>query len=300
MNTEPPNYFAQPPLARKWSDIRSSNFLCSLLKNFILILVQPVIPYNKKPEEITPPPESTTTLSRDVVDQCKRIYDETQSSRTYLEDKARGTFSLIAVLAPLLASLFFYLFKEVPIKSDARVIIATLASLAGVLLVLAFISAARAVSVKSIETLFLGSVIDEERKDFREYDAEFYARGLLYCASMNSAMNAHIGQFVKGAQVLVSLAVLLVFTSAVPLFMALASNEAKPIVTEITGNVTVTSPKLTDISEQVTFIRNDLGAGSINTQDKEDIISNILEIVDQLNALEQALISRDIDQIPVE
>lgn len=69
-------------------------------------------------------------------------------------------------------------------------------------MILSLISIIRAVSVQIRESLFIDAVIDTDKETFRTYDRQFHARGLLYCASVNSAMNAHIGQFVRGAHIL--------------------------------------------------------------------------------------------------
>jgi hypothetical protein len=101
-----------------------------------------------------------------------------------------------------------------------------LVGLSAVCLLLGFISAIRAVGVKENQTLFLDSVLTEDGQ-FRKYSEAFRARGLLYCASMNTAMNDHIAQFVKGAHILTAIAVLVLLAAAIPtslVFLRLPEN----------------------------------------------------------------------------
>src|SRR5215213_9994728 len=72
----------------------------------------------------------------------------------------------------------------------------------GILLLLsAFISAVRAISIRPRLTLFLDAVVDEKGQ-FRKYDSAFHAQGLLFCATYNTTVSNHIAEFVKGAHIL--------------------------------------------------------------------------------------------------
>ena len=78
----------------------------------------------------------------------------------------------------------------------------------GTLLVLSFISALRAMTIRYSESLFIHSVIENDSETFRNYELEFHAKGLLSCASTNASLNDHIAQFVKDAYTLLAIAVI--------------------------------------------------------------------------------------------
>jgi hypothetical protein len=122
---------------------------------------------------------------------------------------------------------------------------------------LAFISAVRAVAVKGGETLFLDSVIHESGQ-FRKYNEGFHARGLLYCASMNTAMNDHIAQFVKGAHILSAASVLLLLAAAIPSGAVFLRLPASPTQTQIVGPVSLSLPELTALRDDVANLKNDV------------------------------------------
>lgn len=102
---------------------------------------------------------------------------------------------------------------------------------AGCFLLLGFISAIRAVGVKTNQTLSLGAVLENDGS-FKTYKEAVHAKGLLQCASMNTAMNDHLAQFVRGAHAMTATALLLLLAASVP--EALATMRPAPdIVTQV-------------------------------------------------------------------
>jgi hypothetical protein len=158
----------------------------------------------------------------------------------------------------LLASLFVFVISKSPASQGVlRLFAVGLLGLSAVLLFLGFIAAVRAISVKAQETLYVHSVIDEAGQ-FREYNEGFRARGLLYCAAMNEAMNDHIAQFVKGAHVLTAAAVIAVVFAAVPMGFAFSGLPASPAQMKIVGPVNVSSPEVLALRDEVASLKADV------------------------------------------
>src|SRR5579863_3441154 len=207
-------FIAKPPRPVKWSSI--PKHLVQMFRHIGYIIWQIVVPFNSRPEEIAPFPEldPKVQVTESQVEQCQWIFDQAEERRVNLEQKAQSTFGLMVFLVPLLASLFVFIISK-GTTSSTLIVTLLLVAASAVFLLLGFISAVRAVGVKENQTLFLDSVLTEDGQ-FRKYSDAFRARGLLYCASMNTAMNDHIAQFVKGAHILTAAAVLVLLVAAVP------------------------------------------------------------------------------------
>ena len=250
-----PRFIAEPPLPVHRGSL--GKHLRQMLLRFWFIVWQIVVPFNSRPEEIDSLPEPTVEVTEAHVEQCQWIFDQAAARRVHLEQKAQSTFGLMVFLVPLLASLFVFIISRATTSGTAiRTVAIVLLVISAVLLLLGFISAVRAVAVKAIETLFLRSVIDEAGQ-FRKYSKAFHARGLLYCAAMNEAMNDHIAQFVKGAHILTAAAVVTLVIAAVPTSVVLSSLPSSPTQTKIVGPVEVSSPELTAIRDDVANLRKE-------------------------------------------
>jgi septal ring factor EnvC (AmiA/AmiB activator) len=141
----------------------------------------------------------------------------------------------------------------------------------------------RGVSVKVIETLVLGSVIDEAGQ-FREYNKAFHARGLLYCAAMNEAMNDHLAQFVKGAHILTAATILVLVIAAVPTSVMLSSLPSPLSQTKIIGPVDVSSPELIAARDNLANLKQDIGKLLSNSRTVEDDLKRLEAKVESLDA----------------
>jgi hypothetical protein len=219
-----------------------------MLLRFRFILWQIVVPFNSQPEKIDPLPAPTVAVTDSQVEQCQWIFDQAGERRVHLEQKAQSTFGLMVFLVPLLASLFVFISSRAPTSG-------TLSRMIAVSLLV--ISAVRAVSVKATETLFLQSVVDDAGQ-FRKYDESFHARGLLYCAAMNEAMNDHLAQFVKGAHILTAAAVVALVVAAVPTSFVLSGLPSSPTQTKIVGPVNVSSSELIAVRDDVASLKEDI------------------------------------------
>jgi len=214
------------------------------------------VPFNPRPEPPQNPP-SRRTISDQQFEQCKALYEGTETDRNFLEGKARATFSVITFLVPLLASAVVFLFAHTSEHAGSRTVALIFISISFAFLIMGFISIARAVSVQVRETLGLGAIIDLPAGELRRYNKIFHARGMLYCASVNAAMNGHIAEFVKGAHILTALAVIALLIAAMASISLMPSGSG-PAKTEIVGPVSIASPALNDLKSEIEKLRDNL------------------------------------------
>ena len=277
-----PRFIAEPPLPVHRGSLRKH--LRQMLLRLWFIVWQIVVPFKSRPEEIDAFPEPTAEVSDAHVEQCQWIFDQAEERRVHLEQKAQSTFGLMVFLVPLLASLFVFIITRATTSgASIRAVAIGLLVISAVLLLLGFISAVRAVAVKTIETLYLHSVIDEAGQ-FREYKKAFHAQGLLYCAAMNQAMNDHLAQFVKGAHILTAAAVITLVVASVPTGVMLSSlPSSSPTQTKIVGPVDVSSPELTGVRDDIANLKKDIGKLS-NSNSTDDGLKKLEERVAKLEA----------------
>jgi hypothetical protein len=231
-----------------------------LIARFPAIVRQALTPFDDKPTEPSPLPQDEAAIPAEQVEHCEWIFDQAEQRATSLEQKAQWTFGLIAFLAPLLAGSFVFFIKEPTEEGIYKNAAIMIVSLASVLLLLGFICALRAVSVSRRETLFIASALDMTTGEFLKYDNAFRARGLLYCASMNTAMNDHIANFVKAAHIFSAIAVVLLVVAAIPASLGFSSRRATLIDAKVISPVAITSKELSDLDAQVASLRSDLAA----------------------------------------
>ena len=230
-------FFADPPKA---IGLRSlPGHLVHLVKSIAIQVWQVFIPFEAEPEAIPDFPETTQgpTNREATVKQCQWIFDQAEQRRNQLEQKAQSTFSLMVFLVPILTSVFVYVVGKAKTGFSRHVIIG-LICMAGLFVLLGFISAIRAIGVKSNQTLSLDMVIDTNG-GFLPYDEVRHAKGLLYCASMNTGKNDHLAQFVRGAHSMTAIAVIFVILAAIPTSFTAATQSEDPARTTIVGTVQV-------------------------------------------------------------
>jgi hypothetical protein len=75
---------------------------------------------------------------------------------------------------------------------------------------------------------------------------------------MNTATNDHIAQFVKGAHILTSVAVLILLVAAVPTSIVFLRLPPSPAETKIVGPVNISSPELSAIRDDIANLTNDI------------------------------------------
>jgi hypothetical protein len=241
-------FFAQPPKAVSWRCLPERLF--HLVRSIAIQVAQVFVPFEAEPKTIPDFPEATqeTNNGEATLKQCQWIFDQAEQRRNQLEQKAQSTFGLMVFLVPVLTSVFIYVVGKAKAGAFREVIIG-LTCLAGLFLLLSFISAIRAIAVKSNQTLSLDLVIDSEGA-FLPYDEVRHAKGLLYCASINTAKNDHLAQFVRGTHSMTAIAVMFVILAAIPTSFTVASRSEETARTTIVGTVLV-SPAVPQ-SEQPT------------------------------------------------
>ena len=230
-------FFADLPKAIGWRSL--PGHLLHLVESVAIQVWQIFVPFKSEPDAIPPFPEATSEakVTESTIKQCQWIFDQAEQRRNQLEQKAQSTFSLMVFLVPVLTSVFVYVVGKAKsgILREATI---GLVSVAGIFILLGFISAIRAVSVKSNQTLSLDSVL-EVNGAFRSYDEAFHAKGLLYCASINTAKNDHLAQFVRGAHSMTAIAVIFVILAAIPISYKAATQSDDPSQMKIVGTVQV-------------------------------------------------------------
>ena len=175
---------------------------------------QTVTPFNPEPETPEDPPP-VDDISDEQLKQCQNLYDKVENDRVALESKARATFSVVTFLVPLLASIFVFIFVRSAEGSRGRTVsVPDLDRHFFHIFAFRFYfnRASRVLQVR--QTLGLAAIIDVNARAFRTYSKVFHARGLIFCASVNQAMNDHIAQFVRGAHILTAVAVIILALAA--------------------------------------------------------------------------------------
>ena len=280
-------YIAEPPQPIRRREL--ARHIRQLLVRLRFIVWQILVPFRSSPDEIPAIPEPKNEIDPEKMEQSLRLFDQAEKRRVSLEQKAQSTFGLMTFLVPLLSSLFVFLInKTAGVSTVSRSFVLALLTLAAVLLLLGFISAVRAVSVKAIQSLYLQSVVDETG-EVRKFDKPFRLRGLLWCSSMNEAMNDHLAQFVKGAHLLTAGAVILVTVAAVPAAIMLNNLPAGPTVTRIVGTVDGASGELPSLRAEMMTIRGDLAAlekGRVSPKEVTALKNKVAELELRLKKLQ--------------
>jgi hypothetical protein len=242
-------FFADPPKAIGWRSL--PGHLVHLVKSVAIQACQVFIPFESEPRPIPPFPDSASgaKVEESTVKECQWIFDQAEQRRNQLEQKAQSTFSLMVFLVPALTSAFVYVAGKAQ-SGLLRELTIVSVSLAGLFILLGFISAIRAVGVKSNLTLSLDSVLQVDGA-FRPYDESFHAKGLLHCAATNTAKNDHLAQFVRGAHSMTAIAVFLVILAAIPASYTAATQSENLARTAIVGTVQVMpTPSQTDVENK--------------------------------------------------
>ncbi len=220
----PPIRLFWPRTPRHWIKV-----LAKRIVGFLYILCQPLIPYESAPREPNAPlPEEAGELTDEQLAQCQAIFDQCEARCAHIEKKAQWTFTVFAFLIPALTSVLVFLIRDPAFRAANGPLSLILLSASACLLVLSFLSAARAIAVHQRLFPHIHAVINEESGAFLEYNKAFHAQGLLYCATMNTAMNDHIAQFLRGAQILMVSAVLVFVSGVIATAFNIAAHVAPP------------------------------------------------------------------------
>lgn len=157
---------------------------------------------------------------------CKEIAADSVARLDKLEQKSTTLLSVIAVVAPLTASAAVFIKKQ-SLPAFAGWVTLSLDVLGTVSVLLAFVAVLRALAVRGHQALFLNTVIDPESDRIREYDEDFYGRGLLYTAAHRQAVCDHIADFVRASQVFLVVGVALATVAALPALIVVHDEPTK-------------------------------------------------------------------------
>ncbi|MEQ8347975.1 MAG: hypothetical protein RIB84_08895 [Sneathiellaceae bacterium] len=276
------NFTAKPPLpAWKGRYGGIGKHVGKLIRNFFFVIWYAIIPFNFRPEENEILSDTTGDIDDGQINLCQSMFDQTEERRNKLEQKAQWTFALIIFLVPIFVSMFFYVYKDMLYDARIRYFSLVFLSISGGLLFLGFISVVRAVSVQAREILFIGALIDLDKQQFRTYSKIFHAKGLLYCVIMNTAMNDHIAQFVKGAHILTASAVIFLLVAAVPAGIAFTEPAFSQVQTRILGPVSISFPDPGLLRDKVRGAQDLIPTAKIDDAATGEIIKSLEEkIVD--------------------
>lgn len=222
-------------------------------------LTQPFRSYRSENPSTDWIPPNSQNVDDPTLQKVLRIYEQVENSRVYLEDKARAGFTLIAFLAPLLLSALAFLLTHTRADDTERNVAACFGVATIALLLLAYVSLARAISVKRWETLWIDSVFDKKAGQYRPHDNGYYAGGLLYCAVVNGQINGKIAEFVKAGFNLTGAAVVALCISVVALIPFAAPAAKKPTSVMVAAPVKVQSTELGEIDRDLIRIQGFLG-----------------------------------------
>jgi len=244
LGSEPFSYFANRPIPRRLS----VETLCNLGRTILYLFSHTITSYDPalpKLDTITLEAPSGC-IQRDQVDLCRLIYDGEEHRREKIEEKSIAALSVAALLTPLIVSAVVYLTSSSRFVASEQKVVLVIYSLSFLSLLVAFIASVRATGIRAQSTLHIHSVIDPNTKAVKEYTPDYFGRGLLFCASTNAAVNDHIADFVRAAQVFLTLAVFFLVIGAVPLaFTSHSKTEAQ----DISRAIQAESEALTKISE---------------------------------------------------
>src|SRR5665213_500678 len=252
-----PQFVTRPPSRRRfrWTMSWISRMGSSLLR--IIWQVFTAFEEIKKPDPI---PRPRIELSEEQIGQCLWIFNQAEPRRNQLEQKAQWTFGLIAFLVPVIGSSSVFLVKLSTTATTSQTIAVSLLALSLVVVFLGFVSAMRAIFIGPRETLFLGSAIHLNDGQFRKYSKQFHARGLLYCASVNTATNDHVAQFVKGAHTLTVISVIASLAATIPASIAFSDQFTPPLRAKVDGVVATSSAEILTLDSHITKLREDIAS----------------------------------------
>lgn len=234
-----------------------------------------------RPYQQAPQPDRAITLedpegsiSEEQLRVCEHVAAREASRTDKLEQKATVLISVVAVVAPLAISTLVYLAGRPSLDGLARWLTVGFLLVALLLFLASFVAGARALAVKDHEELHLASVIDFDKGSIQDFDPDFFGRGLLQTTSRRQAMNAHLADFVRGAQTFLMTGAALVLLSGLPvLWSEFSPRTERPTLEERVGTV---------LGDRLERVHQDLQApllGSLDSIEAElDSIRSLLEV----------------------
>jgi hypothetical protein len=211
-----PKYAHNRPARIPYGSAKISAQLRQSSKTFVHLLCHTISFFKTEPTANNSIAEPRRTIDDNMLEVCKHISVEAEERQTTLATKATGLLSLIVIVVPLTASLAVFI-RQQDVASWVAHISLILNGLAFLFLLLALFASLRALSIRSHERLFVGAVIDHDDDMVRKYSADFFGRGLLHIAASRHAVCDHIADFVRAAQVFLTVGTVLIAISAAAL-----------------------------------------------------------------------------------
>ena len=200
-------YVAQP-IKSNWCRHHLLKTIRFFISDSVHYMLRPLIPYELAPRQ---PCEELPREAGEVTDEqlalCQAFFDECEGRRAHVEQKAQWTFTAIAFLLPVFASISVFLIREPTFRTQVCHVSLWILLLAALFLIWSFVSALRAIAIRQYQVLGVHSVISKHDRTFLKYNKQDHAQGLIYCATMNTATINHVAPFVKGAHRLLAFAV---------------------------------------------------------------------------------------------
>lgn len=265
----------------------------------LVYVFQPLISYESRPGESDKElPEETRDPTDEQLAQCQAIFDDCEARRAHIEQKAQWTFTAIAFLMPTLASILVFLIRDPAFGPVDYPLSFVFLLVSGCFLILSFVSALRAMKIRAREFLHIHSVIDKEDGTFLEYRKDFHAQGLLYCATMNTATNDHIAQFVKGAHILLVIAVICFASGVIITYFNMTAHMSSPIKTKVVETVSFSPDALSKLYSDIRKVAVADRAAIARTENQMKLLSDrVVELEAEVNAL-QNQVQREGDTSP--
>lgn len=193
------DYLGGVPRKLGWRHIVSRKFVGVLWNRTWYLLQRPFIFYGDTPVEPKPLPEpqNALTVMEEHLDLAKSLESSASRRREVLEQKADRTLGVLVFLAPLFVSVVTYVSRE---PGQAGVSVVVLFSLTGAGLIAGFVAAFRAVGIRYSQKLGIKAVFDPTNREWLDLPRQKYARGLIWCAAWNEAINDHVADFVRSAR----------------------------------------------------------------------------------------------------
>lgn len=245
-----PKFQPRPPLRRKLSVRETWRSVCGLTKTFAYLVGHTLGSFEQDPEPASVQISDSVPSGRfdaGTLAISQAISASSIARLEKLEQKATTLLSVIAVVAPITASVAVFIKQQaLPVWASNFTLIF---DVAGALIVLmAFVAALRALAVRGHQELYLDAVIDRNTDSVRPYSDDFWGRGLLWTAANRQAVCDHIADFVRAAQVFLVVGVVLLVLAAFPVLTVMRDD-----VQEITGTIRLSS-------ETVDALRGDVAA----------------------------------------
>lgn len=206
-------------LPEKPPPIRSKKLLNHFKKLFKLALHNFIAIYRfyefspKAPEKEYP--SAKEKFSSEQREQCKEAFEDSQKRMDKLEDKGLELFKTSTWIIPLCGAVLGFLLKKYFVSGSRwpwTLIVFSI--LWASFLTSAVIATFRARNIRELQSVGIEAIIDTENEKLHEYDKERDGFGLLWCAKMNDAVSDIKADFIRAAQMFISISMIFLLIGA--------------------------------------------------------------------------------------